>query len=43
MIQVQDKETGEIVSQIFNFVDNMGGPPQTLEGNLKFITLLLGL
>jgi hypothetical protein len=32
MMQVMDKDSGDIVSQIFNFVDNMGGPPQTLEG-----------
>jgi hypothetical protein len=32
MMQVQDKHTGEIVAQVFNFVDSMGGPPQGLQG-----------
>ena len=36
MMQVQDKQSGEIICQVFNFVDQMGGMTQDLEGKFKF-------
>ena len=46
MMQVQDKATGDIVSQVFNFVDQMGGMTQDIAGKFwlnckKFLTKLL--
>lgn len=39
MMVIQDRNTGEIVSQVFNFIDLMGGKQQlTLES--KFILKL---
>jgi len=41
MLQVQDKASGEIVCQVFNFVDQMGGITDKIEG--KFLPSIKNL